>query len=154
MSRNKHAPSAGLGGELFIYCSMWQTSFFALSCFWSRTNTCRDCKLRVNQRVQSRAEEVLMVKSLQIYATSVLRARESHNIACFIWKERSVEVPGWRSRFSIWLLISAQVLISGSWDPALLGLWAPGSLHGILSLCPSPSSCARMPVCVHVFSNK
>ena len=44
--------------------------------------------------------------------------------------------PGWPSRLSIWLFISAQVMISGSWDQALC--WAQWDVCSRFS--PSPSA--------------
>ena len=50
---------------------------------------------------------------------------------------RKVGVPGWLSWLSNWLLILAQVMISGSWDQAWP--WAQGSAESLLidplSLC-------------------
>lgn len=51
---------------------------------------------------------------------------------------------GWLSRFSGWLLISAQVMISRSWDGAHLRLhiqWGIWGFSTSLSLRPSPLSC-------------
>ena len=49
------------------------------------------------------------------------------------------EAPGWLSRLSIRLLISAQIVILESWDQAQCwALWGPWSLLGILSLSASP----------------
>ena len=47
----------------------------------------------------------------------------------------TVGPPGWLSELSLWLLILAQVMISGSWDPALhRALCSAGSLLPPLSL--------------------
>ena len=46
--------------------------------------------------------------------------------------------PEWRSQSSVRLLVSAQVMISGSWDQALHGApHSAGSLLEILSSSPS-----------------
>ena len=47
-------------------------------------------------------------------------------------------VPGWLSRLSIWLLISAQVMISGSWDQPWVGLCT--GCGDCLGFSPSPSA--------------
>ena len=44
----------------------------------------------------------------------------------YLFKNLSFGVPGWLSLLSVGLLISAQVMISGSWDQALH--WAPCSV--------------------------
>ena len=49
--------------------------------------------------------------------------------------------PGWLSLLGVWLLILAQVMISGSWDWALC--WAPGSAGSLLEI---PSLCLPPPV--------
>ena len=60
-----------------------------------------------------------------------------------------MEVPGWLSQLSVWLLVSAQVIISGLWDWAPhQALWWGRSLLEILSL----SLCSSMQV--HALSNK
>ena len=54
-------------------------------------------------------------------------------------KVANAEVPGWLSLLSNWLLVSAQIRISGCWDQALL--WALGLVWSLLrSLSPSPSA--------------
>ena len=58
----------------------------------------------------------------------------------------SLGVPGWFSQLSLWLLVSAQVMISQfvSSSPASGPVMSPQSLLGILSLslslCPLPRS--------------
>ena len=42
------------------------------------------------------------------------------------------ELPGWLSQWGVWLLILAQLMISGSWDGALC--WAPGSAASPLNI--------------------
>ena len=56
-----------------------------------------------------------------------------------VLKKLPMGAPGWLSWLSVWLLISAQVMISGSWDraPHRALPWA-WTLLGILSLPPSP----------------
>ena len=61
---------------------------------------------------------------------------------CFSYKSiRTSRTPGWLSWLSVRFLVSAQVTISGSWDPALpsRASHSAQSLLEILSLCPSPS---------------
>ena len=55
------------------------------------------------------------------------------------WKDKQTAgAPGWCSKLSIWLLISAQLMISGSWDWALH--WALSWAQSLLKiLSPSPS---------------
>ena len=54
-------------------------------------------------------------------------------------KKKKKRMPGWLSRLGCQLLISAQVMISGSWDQAQH--WAPCSVGSSLNdfLSPFPS---------------
>ena len=58
-------------------------------------------------------------------------------------KNGSQRTPGWLSRLSIQLLISAQVMIPGSWDEAQR--WAPGWVWGLLEILSLPLSAPLVP---------
>jgi len=66
-----------------------------------------------------------------------IRTCESFNFLFLVKIVLAIEVPGWLSHLSVWLLISAQIMISGFWDWALRGalhwVWSP---LGILSSAP------------------
>ena len=71
------------------------------------------------------------------------------NIASFFWKKKKTKIKKSQENGSVWLaqsiehlMISALVMISGSWDGAQC--WAPfsGESACLGSLCPSPCSYA------------
>ena len=84
-----------------------------------------------------------------------LKKSNNHGYTHTIYtKMISLGVSGWLSRLSVRLLISAQVMISGSWDPAL----PPGSTLGEESAGDSlppfaPAPLAHVHTCTLSLSN-
>ena len=77
------------------------------------------------------------------YTTSAYRVQQPPMFLAWInyyCSDSQMGVPGYLSRLSIWLLISARVMISGSWDRAPHQVWAEcgACLRFFLSLCSSP----------------
>jgi len=98
----------------------------------------------IQQEQRDMAEGRDVVKKMRPKKENRVRSGDGLEVILDHQKLASPGVPGWLSRLSVQLLISARVVISGSWDPAphQCGICLGFSLSLCLCLSPCLHSCS------------